>query len=333
MDKIRYGIIGAGFFGEKHIEVLSALPNVEIVGVCRRSVEPLREIAEKYGIPNTYTDYSELLANEDIDAVSITTHVSNHLRPAVDALKAGKHVFLEKPMAANVSECDEIIKNVQSTDKFFMVGHICRFDPRYAIAKKNIEEGKIGKVVSLYARRNIPASVSESVLEKISPISGDMVHDVDLMLWFTGEGVKSVYSAVLSVRNLPNPDIGWAMFKFDSGAIGVCESVWFLPDKTPFDLDAKMEVIGDKGAIYVGGPGETLNINTGEGWKCPETVYWPSVHGERVGALREELAYFINCIALNRKPAIITAEESRKAVEAVEAAEESARKGEVVILQ
>ena len=333
MNKIKYGVIGAGFFGEKHIEALSTLPNVELTGICRRSIEPLKQMAKEYNIPNIYTDYRELLANKDIEAVSITTHVNNHLAPAIDALNAGKHLFLEKPMAVNVSECDEIIKTARATDKFFMVGHICRFDPRYALAKKTIDQGKIGKIVSIYARRNIPAQVSEPVLEKISPISGDMVHDVDLMLWFTQEKIKSVYSAAHSVRNLPNPDIGWATFRFESGAIGVCESIWFLPEKTPYDLDAKMEIIGEKGAIYINGPGETMAINTDQGWKHPETVYWPKIHGQITGALKEELSYFVNCIASNKKPAIITPEESRDAVRVVEAAEESAKKEEVVMLK
>ena len=332
MDKIKYGVIGLGFFGEKHVEVLSSLPNVEVFAVCTRRKWRLEQIAKEYNIPNTYTDYNELLKNKDIDAVSIVTHAQDHLEPTIAALNSGKHVFLEKPMALAVSECDKIISCAKETGQLLMVGHICRFDTRYAIAKRNIDDGKIGRIVSIYARRNIPASVSESVLDKISPVSGDMIHDIDLMLWFTGEKIKSVYSNTLSVRNLPNPDIGWSMFKFESGAIGVCESVWFLPEKTPYDLDAKMEIIGEKGAIYIGGPGESLSINTDEGWKCPETVYWPKVHGKIAGALKEELSYFVNCLLSNKKPTIITPEESKKAVEAVEAAEESARKEEVVIL-
>ncbi len=333
MEKIGYGVIGTGFFGEKHIEVLSALPNVRLTGACDKRGEPLRQIAKKYGIPNTYTDYKELLANKEIKAVSITTHISDHLKPAIDALKAGKHVFLEKPMAGSTRECDEIIKAAQSSDKLFTIGHICRFDPRYAMARESIKEGKIGRIASLYARRNIPASVSASVLDKISPIGGDIIHDIDLMLWFTGEEIKSVYAATLSLRNLPNPDIGWALFRFESGTIGVCESAWFLPEKTPYDLDARMEIIGEKGAIYIGGPGETLGINTAEGWKHPEAVYWPKIHGERAGALKEELSYFINCILTGKKATVITPEESRKAVEAVEAAEESAKRKEVVKLR
>lgn len=162
MHRLGYGVIGVGFFGEKHIQVLSHLPNIKLLGASRRSLKPLKELAKKYNIPNVYTDYRELLANKEIEAVSITTHIDNHLEPTLAALKAGKHVFLEKPMARNVSQCELIIKATERRDKFFMVGHICRFDPRYAIAKRNIEEGRVGRIVSLYARRNIPADVSEA---------------------------------------------------------------------------------------------------------------------------------------------------------------------------
>ena len=167
---------------------------------------------------------------------------------------------------------------------------------------------------------------------KISPILGDGVHDTDLMLWYTGSRVKNVYAATVDVRGLPNPDIGWAMYRFESGAVGVIECCWYLPERTPFDLEARMEVIGEEGAIYVNGPGQSLSLNTKEGWKCPETVYWPMTTTGRIGALKEELSYFINCITSGRRPTIITPEESRGAVEVVEAAEKSAETGEVMPL-
>ncbi len=332
MRRVRYGVIGLGFFGEKHVEVLSSLPQAELVAVCTRREWRLKEIAQKFGIPHTYTDYNELLRNEEIDAVSIVTHAKDHLLPTLSAIRAGKHILLEKPMALTKEECFKILRALKNYDRFFMVGHICRFDPSYAIAKRYIEEGKIGKIVSIYARRNIPKDISESVLEKISPITGDGVHDIDLMLWYTGSRVKSVYAVEVRVRNLKFPDIGWAMYRFENGAVGVTENVWFLPENTPYNLDAKMEIIGEKGAIYIDSPGESLRINLKEGWKCPETVYWPKIYKWRTGALREELSYFLNCIISHQKPSIITPEESMRAVEAVEAAEKSAKKGEVMIL-
>jgi len=330
MHKLGYGVIGVGFFGEKHIQVLSQLPNVKLLGVCRRSLQPLKEIAKKYNVSNVYTDYRELVANKEIEVVSITTHINNHLEPTLAALRAGKHVFLEKPMARDVSECEQIIKVAETTDKIFMVGHICRFDPRYAIVKRNIEEGRIGKIVSLYARRNIPAAISESVLTKIGPLMGDGIHDTDLMLWYTKGKVKTVYARTLSIRNLPNPDIGWAMLQFESGTIGIIETIWYLPKKTPFDIDSRMEIIGTKGAIYIGGSEQGVMINDETGWKIPDTYYWPRVHDQRVGILKEELTYFINCVLSGNKPEIITPKESKEAVRVMAAAEESARTGEVV---
>ncbi|MDD3925998.1 MAG: Gfo/Idh/MocA family oxidoreductase [bacterium] len=330
MRRIKCGVIGLGFFGEKHVEVLSSLPHVEVAAVCTRREQRLQEMSQKYGVPTVYTDYNDLLADNEIEAVSIVTHARDHLLPTLAAIKAGKHIFLEKPMALATAECDRIIEALKTTEKSFMVGHICRFDPAYAVARRSIGEGRIGKILSIYARRNIPAAVSAGVLADISPITGDGVHDIDIMLWYTGSRVKAVSAATVDVRGLANPDIGWAMYRFENGAIGVTENNWCLPKGTPFELDARMEIIGEKGAIYINSPGQALSINTEEGWTYPETVYWPRTQVGRAGALKEELSYFLDCILRGEKPAIITPEESRAAVAAVEAAEKAARSGEVV---
>ena len=332
MAKLKYGVIGLGFFGEKHLEVLTNLPDVEVVGICTRRKARLREMAKRFRVPKTFTDYNDLLLDKDIQAVSIVTHIETHKKPTLAALKAGKHVFLEKPMAPTEQDCDTIIKTAKKAKGVFMVGHICRFDQRYAIAKENIQKKKIGRIVSLYARRNIPAAVSRSVLEKIDPLMGDGVHDTDLMLWYTGEKVRSVYARMLNVRNLPNPDIGWAMLRFESGAIGVIESVWFLPEKTPFDIDSRMEIIGTKGAIYIGGSDQGITVNDKTGWRIPDTYYWPKVHDQRYGVLKEELAYFVKCALDGKQPTVITPEESREAVKVMAAAQRSARTGKVVFL-
>jgi predicted dehydrogenase len=127
MDKIRCGVIGLGWFGEHHVDALQQLPMAEVTAVCTRRSERVKEMADKYQVPKSYTNYQDLLADPEIDMVTVVTHVSDHVQPTVDALQAGKHVFLEKPMANSVEECDQIIAVVEQTDKCFMVGHICRF--------------------------------------------------------------------------------------------------------------------------------------------------------------------------------------------------------------
>ena len=110
------------------------------------NVEKLEEVVDRF------REVEGLLADPSVDVVSITTHVDDHRRIAVDALAAGKHVLLEKPMARSVEDCDQILEAASQTDRLFMVGHICRFDPRVALAKQAIDEGRIGKIISMHAR-------------------------------------------------------------------------------------------------------------------------------------------------------------------------------------
>jgi UDP-N-acetylglucosamine 3-dehydrogenase len=331
MDRIRCGVIGLGWFGEHHVDTLQALPLAEVTAVCARRDERVKEVAVKYNIPKAYTDYRKLLADDDIDMVSVVTHVKDHWKPTIDALRAGKHVFLEKPMADTAEECDRILEEAEKTDKCFMVGHICRFDTVYALAKEEIEAGKLGRIISMHARRNLAKWITESHLHKISALFGDGVHDLDLMLWYTGAKPVSVFAQTSNTRpGLPYDDLGWAMFRLDSGAIAVIENVWCLPENVPFAIDAKMEIIGTEGAIYIDNAGGNYAVLTKKGLSFPQSTYWPKVHGMRRGFLKEEFDYFLKCVARGEKPSVITPKESREVVAAMRAAEQSARENRVV---
>jgi UDP-N-acetylglucosamine 3-dehydrogenase len=332
MSRLRYAVIGLGWFGEKHCEALAGLADVELFAVCTRRKARLDEVARRFGVPHAYTDYRELLANPAVEAVSVVTMWDQHREPAVAALEAGKHVFLEKPMASTVADCDAIVTVAGAARGFLMVGHICRFNPRYAAAREAVVEGRIGRIVSMYARRNIPGWVTSDILNKIGPIVGDGVHDTDLMLWYTGARVVSAYAQTVDIRGRKYPDLGWTMYRFDSGAIGVLENVWCLPDKTAFQIDERMEIIGTTGSLHIQETHANFSICDQDGWHSPDTTYWPLLHGARAGALRDELAYFVNCVRQGRRPEGIRPEESRAAVAACLAAEESARTGKVVSL-
>jgi len=332
MRTVNYGVIGLGFFGEKHCEALATLPQANIYALCTRTESRLAELGERFGAEKTYTDYNDLLADPEVEAVSVVTMYDQHKEPAIAALEAGKHVMLEKPMASTLEDCQEIVQAAEAAAGFFMVGHICRFNPRYAAVKEPIAEGRIGKIVSMYARRNIPAWVGEGVLPKIGPIIGDGVHDTDLMLWYSGAKIVSAYAQTVNVRGLKNPDLGWTMYRFDTGAIGILEDVWFLPDSTPFQIDERMEIIGTEGSIHIHETHPNLSILDADGWHCPDTTYWPELRGQLQGALCAELGYFVNCVATGEPPSVITPAESMAAVEACLAAEQSAATGEVVLL-
>ncbi len=329
---VRWGVIGLGFFGEVHADTLATMPGIELAALCTRRPDRLEELADRYGVARSYTDYSQLLADPSVDVVSITTHVDDHRRIAVDALAAGKHVLLEKPMARSVEDCDRIVEAAGQTDRFFMVGHICRFDPRVALAKQAIDEGRLGKIISMHARRNLSKEIGRTVLDKISALEGDGVHDADLMLWFSGTAPVSVYAQEVHPGPGKYPDAGWAMVRLADGAVAVIESVWHLPETTPYQIDARMEIIGTEGALYVDCGDAGLEIHDAQGAQMPDTMYWPHMLRGRFGVLRQELRYFADCVVLGQRPAYVTPEESRAVVRLMAAATESSQTGTVVQL-
>ncbi len=330
MDRLRIGVIGLGWFGEIHCETIVGVPNLELAALCTRRPGRLAEQARKFGVKKTYADYRDMLADKDIDAVSIVTMWDQHTDPAVAALEAGKHVFLEKPMASTVADCNTIIAAAKKAKGILQIGHICRFNPRYRMAKQAIDAGKIGKIVALSSRRNIPAAWTPEILNKIGPIVGDAIHDTDLMLWFTGDAIVSAYAQTVSVRGLKYPDIGQTMYRFKSGATATLETVWCMPEKTPFDIDERMSIIGSEGIIHVQDTFPNLGIVSSDKLHSPDTTYWPMFDGVRGGALRDEFAYFANCALQGKAPAIGRPEDAAAALAATLAAEESARTGKAV---
>lgn len=327
---VRWGVIGLGWFGEVHADNLAEMPDIELIALCTRRPDRLNEVADRLNVSKRYTDYHELLADPDIDVVSITTHIHDHREIAIDALRSGKNVLLEKPMAPTLADCDQILEAAAKSDGLFMVGHICRFDPRVTLAKQAIEEGRIGNIVSMHARRNLSKAIGETVLDDISALMGDGIHDADLMLWFSKANVSTVYAQEIHPGKNKFPDAGWSIARLDSGAVAVVESVWHLPESTPFTIDARMEIIGTEGALYINCGEAGLAIHDAQGVKLPDTMYWPRPLGNYFGVLKEELRYFANCVRKGEPPQRITPSESAAAVAWMEAATESARTGTVI---
>lgn len=331
-DVLGWGVIGLGRFGPIHAEVVRSLRGVELVALATRRVDRLNECADRFGVARRYTDYRALVDDPSVDVVSITTHWRDHASVALAALAAGKHVLLEKPMAPTANECRRLIEVAQAARRRLMVGHVCRFDPRVALAHEAIEAGRLGRIVSMHARRNLARAPASVRLDKIPPLMGDGIHDADLMLWFTGRMPTGVYARTIRVGQAQHADIGWAMLEFGDEAMGVVETIWCLPENTPYQIDARMEVIGTEGALYIDCANAGLAIQDARGWHQPDTAYWPLVHERRTGALASELAYFADCVRRGIDPAVITPEEAACAVAVMEAAERSAAQGQRIAI-
>ncbi|WIY53854.1 Gfo/Idh/MocA family oxidoreductase [Devosia sp. YIM 151766] len=330
MSQLRIGIVGLGWFGEIHAETIIGIPNLKLDALCTRTPERLAEQGQKFGVSKLYTDYNDMLADPDIDAVSICTMWDQHTEPAIAALKAGKHVFLEKPIASTVEDARKIVEAAQTSKGILFIGHVVRFNPRYRMAKQAIDEGRIGNIVALSSRRNIPAAWTPTILQKIGPIVGDAIHDTDIMLWLTGDKIVSAYAQTTSIRNLKHPDIGQTMFRFAKGATATLETVWCMPEKTPFDIDERMSIIGTEGIIHIQDTFPNLAIVDNNKLHSPDTTYWPMFDGVRGGALRDEFVYFTRKALAGERPDLGRPEDAAGALQACLASEESARTGTII---
>jgi predicted dehydrogenase len=324
---LRWGIVGVGRFGQIHGRAIQGLPGSELVAVCNRNAERLERVATSLGVDRRYTDFHRLVGDPAVDIVAITTHWRDHFEPAHAALASGKHVFLEKPMAASSDECHSLVELAEESAGHFMVGHICRFDPRVTVARDAVLAGRIGRIVSMHAKRNLPQAPGHIRLDKIPPLIGDGIHDADLMMWFLGRSPRRVYARHVRWNQFAFPDLGWALLEFGDDAIGVIETNWGLPTNVATTIDACLEIVGTEGMLSIDCSRGGVTVLDASGYHLPDTVYWPQQEGRIVGALVSELQYFSDCVRNDVSPQIITPAEAARAVAVMEAAERSAERG------
>lgn len=335
MKQLNWAIIGLGRFGKIHARVIQHLPEITLVAACSRDPQRLQQHAREVGIETTTTNYQQLLNRDDIDVISVTTHWEEHFEVAQAAVASGKHVVLEKPMAATVQQCQQILKTAANSTGQLLVGHICRFDPRITLAREAIRAGRIGSIVSMHAKRNLPKAPGNLRLDKVSPLMGDGIHDADLMMWMLGRAPERIYAKNVRVHDFHYPDLGWAVLEFGSNpcaleAVGVVETIWCLPETTPTVIDAKLEIVGSEGQLLIDCSNTGLEILDENGLRQIDTTFWPVQYGKGMGILRHELEHFAACARQNKPSDVITPQEAARVVAVMQTAEEAAAGGRVI---
>lgn len=247
--KLKIGIIGSGGIAKAaHMPGYQASSDLcEMVAVCDIDEAVAIDAAKKFDVAKTYTDYRDLLADPEIDAVSVSTPNIVHLQPTIDALKAGKHVLCEKPMAMNAAECKEMCRAARDTGKVLQIGLNMRFNGPSVAAKQYIDGGNMGDIYFARAqalrRRGVPSWGVFIDKEKQGggPLIDIGVHILDLTLFMMGYP-KPIAASGKTWNTLgKNPDLfnEWgpydrekftvedmavALIKFDNGAIISLES-------------------------------------------------------------------------------------------------------------
>ncbi len=329
VSQLGVAVIGVGRIGHPYAQVLSQLPNARLVAVCDVVPETVDQVAREMGVPG-YTDFRHMLGVEpDIQAVCVCTSDPAHRAPCVEAAQRGKHILVEKPLALTIEDGEAILEAAHAAGVKLMVGHILRFDPRYAAARQAVAEGKIGEPIHAFARRNNILSSGRRLQGRTSVLFFLGIHDTDFLLWCLGALPQTVYAAAARKRmaDLGVDDSIFLLMHFGGGAVACLESSWVLPDTSLATLDARLELVGTRGAVYVDIHGQGLTIVEESRLDRPDTMYGPVVYGQVTGILKDEIAHFVSCVLEDRKP-LITGEMGLDAVRVIVAAHRSLETGQ-----
>jgi len=250
MKKLKLGVIGTGRIGKVHIATLvQSVPLAEVVAIADTNLKSANEVAGKFGITSVFLNYMDVIKHPDVEAVVICSPTDTHAKYIVDAAKAGKHIFCEKPVDLSIEVIKGAIEAAKKAGVKLMVGFNRRFDPNFLKIRQLVAEGKIGDPHILKITSRDPAPPPP----EYSAVSGGMfmdmtIHDFDMARYITGSEVTEVYtkSAVLV-----DPEIGKAgdidtaiiTLSFANGAIGVIDN----SRKAVYGYDQRVEIFGSKG--------------------------------------------------------------------------------------
>ena len=313
---INVAIVGAGFMGAAHAANYKAMDRrVRVTRVCARSGERAAKLAGELGAEPS-TDLEATIADPAVDAVDICLPTALHREAAERALAAGKHVFLEKPIALTPEDADAIIRAAERSSRVFMVGLVLRFWPEYVELQRRVEAGELGRPLAVNTHRlSPPIDWNEWMADpgQSGGVAVDLlVHDFDQMNWLLGKPRRVTASQ-------PRPGHMLALVEYD-GAAGIAEGSVAMPRSYPFS--SNIRVLGEDGVAEYGftaAPAEDggniggataprgLQLYRGDG--TPDTV--PVESADPWGS---EIAYFVECVEQGRTPEQGTGEQARDAL-------------------
>lgn len=327
-ERLRVGVIGLGFFGEKHARVYQALAEAELVAVCDRDHGRAERIAGATGAA-ACTDAAVLLAREDIDAVSICLPDRQHTEAAIAAAAAGKAILLEKPFAHDTAHARRIAEAVEEHGVRLMVGHILRFDPRYVQVFEAAAPERLGRPLHLRAKRNGTRSTGRRLGPASSILFYMGVHDVDAMQWIARSRINRVYAQKVEALGHGNEDALYAVVNFENGAIGTLDYSWAWPDGLMNGYRAAFEIVGTESATYLDVTDQGFYAVGNEGMRGGDTHLWPEINGRIVGDLADEIAHFVDAVQTGR-PFVQDWREAFDAIPVLDALAQSARTSQPV---
>lgn len=342
MRQIGVGIVGTGWCGGIRAQTCAAHPLVKSLHLAEIRPERLAEVAAATRAATAVTDYRELLRRDEIDAVYVSaTPETTHFPMARDFLAAGKHVFLEKPIALDLEEADELVALARERNLKLTIGYSQRFNPKFAYVRQSIRNGTIGRPVSALVSRHITRNLGKKISGriKLSPAAMESTHDLDFVFWCL-EPARPIrvysqqnFGVMRETSGAPIADTQWIMVTMDNGISLVVGGGWTLPPGYPNFSTTWIEMVGTEGALLVDDSHRDVVLNTmGKGMQLPmSTMPGEFVEHTYAGPMAAETVHFLEAVAFDR-PVLVTPEHARMVMEVYIAADMSAETNQPVPL-
>jgi predicted dehydrogenase len=337
-NPIGYGIVGVGIWGQLHARVLADDARVNLLAVCDVDQAKAREVAQRYGIPQIYGSYEDMLRDPAIEAASVTTPDFAHGAPALAVVRAARHLLVEKPFTTTVEEGLAIIDAARQSGVKLMVDFHTRWSPAFYHAYQGVRSGELGELKLVTFRlsdttyvptKYISWADRSSVLWFLGP------HAIDAVRWLFDDDVREVYAVrrdgVLSGMGINTPDFYTLLLQFERGGVAYLEHSWILSPHTPNLIDVKCQLQGSRGTAYIDNSHnrafEKYNELTPHGYPdlpYADTAVSPVTQGRQVGYAAESIRYFIDCLWRDQQP-LAGGVDGLRATEVILAAEQSAQ--------
>lgn len=332
MASVGIGVVGLGRMGQVYAyHTARQIEGATLVAVADPDREALDRFAAQVPGVEVFSHYQDLCAHPQVQGVIVASPTSTHRDVVIEAARAGKAIFCEKPLALTLRATDEIIEAVQRAGVPLQVGFMRRFDRGYAAARRKIDAGAIGQPVMI---RSIGRDPHRTSMEFANPaVSGGLIvdmaiHDFDCLRWLMGDDIERVYTEVAALvypelQGVGDVDNAMINVRFKGGGLGNVE----VSRTALYGYDIRCEVVGSKGTIEIGYLRETpILVLTQEGVTHDVVPHFPQRFGP---AYTAQIEHFVECLRHARQPAV-SAADARAALLACLAATLSQREGRVV---
>lgn len=338
VEPVEVAVVGTGWCGGIRAETLSRYPLTKKLHVCDIRPDRLKEVQALTNAAVATLDYQDIVRNDAVKVVYIsTTPESTHFPIARDCLRAGKHVLLEKPIALELYEADELIALSKRNNVKFTIGYSQRFNTKFAYAKKKLNDGTLGKPVSVMVSRHLSRSLGKKIASRVrlSPAAMESTHDLDIVFWLL-EPAKpvSVYSQGAYGYMQPvngSYDIMWSTIKMDNGVLVAIGGGWNLPPSYPNYCATTIEITGTEGSLFLDDTARDHWLNT---VKDGMQFAMSTMPGEQVdhvyaGQMGPETIHFLESCIMDRPP-MVSPDSARRVMECYLAADLSAERNQPV---